>query len=554
METNSLDRLKKRKKIKNSYTVSNNVNEALVNELLNSSLDTKRIDDAFNKVETFYDTSVSDDEAKEFLEKFKKDFNQDRFDKLIIDCKKEVINSIVTPFGLGKVVAAYDKAGGNVTTLHNFEQGVTATDDDMSRYSEWKDSNKNYNRKPYDKAIVKDKNGKILNGDFNKNKKKTIFNDMQSGQKVVDGYTEKELGTKQGTNIDKNTEIDLEHITSAKEIETDSKNHLFARGSSKESRQNDRVKVATNDSNLTLINGGMNSSKNDNDLMKWANSPISKQHAKEVGNPNMTNAEYYELNPNLIEKEYNKSKEFIKKEQLVKQIEKQSKEVAITGLNEGAKMGLQQALGLVIVEFFTAVFDEVIDIYKNGYSANFDDDSFLNVLKERLKRIGIRIKDKWKDVAIAFRDGFISGFISNLVTTFINVFVTTGKRVVRMIREGFFSLFKAVKILLFPPEGLTYAEALHEAKKILATGVIVGLGVIIEQYIDGLIKASVVLEPLSDIITTIFMGAITGISVTMAVYYIDKKKNDKDAIKQLMENTQETNKNIDKLLNPTLQL
>lgn len=36
METNSLDRLKKRKKIKNSYTVSNNVNEALVNELLNS--------------------------------------------------------------------------------------------------------------------------------------------------------------------------------------------------------------------------------------------------------------------------------------------------------------------------------------------------------------------------------------------------------------------------------------------------------------------------------------------------------------------------------------
>lgn len=158
METNSLDRLKKRKKIKNSYTVSNNVNEALVNELLNSSLDTKRIDDAFNKVETFYDTSVSDDEAKEFLEKFKKDFNQDRFDKLIIDCKKEVINSIVTPFGLGKVVAAYDKAGGNVTTLHNFEQGVTATDDDMSRYSEWKDSNKNYNRKPYDKAIVKDKN------------------------------------------------------------------------------------------------------------------------------------------------------------------------------------------------------------------------------------------------------------------------------------------------------------------------------------------------------------------------------------------------------------
>lgn len=107
---------------------------------------------------------------------------------------------------------------------------------------------------------------------------------------------------------------------------------------------------------------------------------------------------------------------------------------------------------------------------------------------------------------------------------------------------------------MFPPEGLTYAEALHEAKKILVTGVIVGLGVIVEQYIDGLIKASIILEPLSDILTTVFIGAITGIAVTMAVYYIDKKKNDKDAIKQIIQNTHKSNEKIDILLNPTLQL
>lgn len=52
---------------------------------------------------------VSNNEAKQFLEQFKEDFNQERFDKLVIDCKKEVINAIVTPFGLGKIVVAMIK-------------------------------------------------------------------------------------------------------------------------------------------------------------------------------------------------------------------------------------------------------------------------------------------------------------------------------------------------------------------------------------------------------------------------------------------------------------
>ena len=200
-------------------------------------------------------------------------------------------------------------------------------------------------------------------------------------------------------------------------------------------------------------------------------------------------------------------------------------------------MGMQQALGLVLTEFFTAVFDEIIDIYKNGYSTNFEDDRFLSILKERLTKISLRIKDKWKDAMIVFKDGFISGFISNLVTTVINAFVTTGKRVVRIIREGIYSLFKAAKILIFPPEGLSYEDAMHEAKKLLATGLIVSVGVIVEQYIDTLIKGTAILEPFSDILTTVFVGAITGLAITMTVYHIDKKKNDKDAIEMLITET-----------------
>ena len=159
-----------------------------------------------------------------------------------------------------------------------------------------------------------------------------------------------------------------------------------------------------------------------------------------------------------------------------------------------------------------------------------------------------KIKDKWKDVAIAFKDGFISGFISNLVTTVINMFVTTATRVVRIIREGIFSLMKAIKTLLFPPEGTTYEEAMHEAKKLIASGLIVSLGVIAEEYIDKLIKATAILGPFSDVLTAVFVGAITGLSITMVVYYIDKKKNEKEMVNSLISDTNEKFGNVDELL------
>jgi hypothetical protein len=103
MNSTSLDRFNKRKKLKNTITVYDDVDENLVNQFLNSKMDNEKVDNFFKSTSEFYSINVSDEEAKEFLEQFKKDFNQERFDKLIVDCRKEVINSIVTPFGLGKI-------------------------------------------------------------------------------------------------------------------------------------------------------------------------------------------------------------------------------------------------------------------------------------------------------------------------------------------------------------------------------------------------------------------------------------------------------------------
>lgn len=525
---NSVDRFKKRKKIIGSISVYESVDKELVNEFLNSEVDKSKVETSFKIVDEHYDFkydfTVSKDEAKEFLEQFKKDFNQERFDKLIIDCRKEVINSIVTPFGLGKIIAAYDKAGGNVTTVHN-ANNKDFIDFDGEKYKKgvYAQQEDEYNRNDY--TNTKNSNGQQFAGD-GKNSVGSNFtkSKMDNDNNVIDAYTGK---------------TQRADTTSPDHIESLSKYHKDG-GFMQSNKQ--KADFGTDENNLALTDRSINQSMRDFSKENW------KDKESEKG---LKNKDKFGIDEEKLNNELKKAKE-VKENHLPTNLEKGEyylKNSASTGLNEGSKMGMQQAIGLVMTEFFTALFDEILDIYKNGFSNGFEDDRFFIVLKDRLKNIALKIQAKWKNVAIAFKDGFLSGFISNLVTTAINMFVTTGKRVVRIIREGIFSLFKAIKMLIFPPENMTYEEAMHEAKKVVASGLIISLGVIAEQYIDTLIKGSVILEPFSDILTTIFVGAITGLAVTMTVYYIDKKKNDKDAIKKLINDTDEKFENLEVLLN-----
>jgi hypothetical protein len=523
----SLGRYNKRKLLLKKTSV----HVEYVEECVTSQIDTCLLQQTTQIMESYYafeyDFSVSQDEAKEFLEKFKKDFNQERFDKLIADCKKDVINSIVTPFGLGKIVAAYDKVGGNVDTIHNVRDGVYATEEERQAY----ENRGAYNSDEYHK----DPDFIAINRQYSSERKNGNAIDYMTGDV-----------------LNPNESHHLDHIVSAKENHDDA-GRVLAELSGSE--------LANTEINLNSTIPGHNTSKKADPMDVFL----------EKKNQRIQKIDELKSRKDLSVKEQN---ELRKLEELAKiddqkalEADKEAREardkkineayytskkfvtnVAVEGVSEGSKMGMQQAIGLVMTEFFTALFDEILDIYKNGFSSGFEEEKFLKVLQKRLKRIAKRIEAKWKDVAIAFKDGFLSGFISNLATTAINMFVTTGKRLVRIIREGMFALLKAIKTVIFPPENLSYEEAIHEAKKIFASGIIITLGVIVEQYIDTLIKGTVVLEPFADILTTIFVGAITGLAVTMTVYYLDQKKNEKDAMNELVLQTNTKFDNAEKLL------
>lgn len=487
------------------------VDNALVDEFLHSEVDwdsVQRTEIELNdKYDFKFNVEVSEKEVQEHLKMLKDEFNGERFRQLLTSCRDDVLSAVVGPFGLGGLVAQGDKNGGNVDTIHNARDGVYATDGERQRYED---------------------RGDYISGDYHGHKdyinKNREDSESQDKGTLKDSYT--------GKKIDQNSNRHLDHTISAKEVHDDAGRVLA---------QVDGPDAANAGSNLNSTSEHINNKSGkgalttDEFLAKLERTaPAREARIEELSaKEELTTKESRELErlreheavdadrmrqiDEKTRKEYNariNKKYYTSKKFLTNTVK--------TGVSEGAKMGTQQALGLVFCEFFKATFDEIQDIYAHGFSTGFDDSRFLHVLKERLSRIGRRIAAKWKAACAAFRDGFISGFLSNLVTVVINMFVRTGKRIVRVIREGFFSLLKAIKMLCFPPKGMTPAQAAHEASKLIATGLAVVGGIAVEQYIDGMIKTTPVLEPFADIITTVLIGGLTGLATTFIVYAIDK--------------------------------
>ena len=446
---------------------------------------------------------ASEAEIQALLAEIRNQFDQNKMDNLIQSCKDSVINAIVTPFGLGKIVAQWDKEGGNVCTINNVRQGVYASDAEKKKYEERGEYNPDeYHR--HEKYI--EKNAKI--------------SELKKKGELIDVYT--------GQKVDPKAKTDLDHVKSAKEVHDD-EGRILA--------ELDGAELANADSNLQATSAANNRAKKTmtvDEYYQYLQKTAESRRAKiqELKSKKVLTAEEQKQLKSLEEKEafdYEKAKAADEKaraeyEKKVNTAYYTSKKfvlnVAGTGAVEGVKLGFQQAIGLVFCEFFYGVFDEVKDLFKNGFSDDFM--SFCRDMKKRLQRIAQRIQDKWKDILSAFGQGFFSGFLSNLVTVIINIFVKTGRNIVRMIREGFFSILKAIKMLCFPPEGMTWRQAAHEASKIIASGIVVVGCVCLEEYIDKMLTLVPILEFISDILTSIVVGTVTGLGIALTAYLIDK--------------------------------
>lgn len=490
-------------------------------------------------------------EIDTLLVEVREGLDEHKFTDLLEACQRECLQAIIRPFGIAKILFE-DKLGGNVTTINNLRSSEYKNSDDtawaktgekekyeaaMMQYESQKRAYKEYlkSQKEYKKWLdggsigeapekpnpAQDPKYKYRNGNKNYSDTKARYAEKKASGELSDPIRDE--------NFSQNDKIEVDHAYACEKIETDPARILA------EIYGPDLANISEN---LNPMLEHVNRSKRDLSAEEivdyW-----KKEEPERIKNIEKLR-EMQEKGLTTPEQDLRLTKlqqlQDIDKKKLIKAVKKGERKinsiiaekyyasekfavnVAATSLSEGAKAGLQQSIGLLMEEFVRACFAEVKDVWLNGFKERVDD-TFLNALKERLSRIAHRVQSRWKDALHAFKDGFISGFFSNLVTVIINMFATTSARVVHIIREGFWSLCRALKMLAFPPDGMSAAQAADAASKLLATGLITSGGIMIEQAIENSLQF---LGPLASYVSAISVGLVTGLCTVFSVYILER--------------------------------
>lgn len=502
-----IDRFKKKKEIlkKNQSLpfVRAVTDQEQVDKLLSQDVDSNILKRLDYSTDVNVSLEANSTEVEYLLSELRTSFHKGRLEQLIDETKRGVVSSIAGSFGLGKIISAYDKTGGTVDTVHNARVGVYATTEEKQRYDERGD----YNSSDY-------------HGHKDYKNKNREDSELQDEGMLSDSYT--------GNVLEENSNRHLDHTISANEIHNDAGRILAEVDGPSSANSEPNLNSTSEHINNKSGKGALTTDEFLNKLERTA--PQRKTRIEELsGKSELTGKEYRELErlreheavdaermrqiDENARKEYNENinKEYYKSRKFLKN-------AVSTGVDESAKMGAQQAFGYLLVEFFSGSIIEITDAYKNG----LEGESLYKDIKMRLIRIGRNVASKWKGAIEDFSAGFISGFISNLITTIVNMFVTTAKRLVRMIREGVFSLLKAVKLILFPPADMSFVEVMHEAMKLIASGGLIIAGVALEEVVEKLIQGVPLLAPFASVAIAVIVGSLTAIAMSLVAYLIDK--------------------------------
>ena len=422
-------------------------------------------------------------------------------------CEKNVMQNIQQQFGLHYLVDSA-KEGGQVSTTHNVRNGIYANDEERLRYE---------NRGEYDSyKYHKDSNYIAINKEQSALKKQG---------KMTDYMTDRE--------IKRNVSVDLDHKISAKAIHEDRARVLAEKSG---------AKLANTKDNLALTNSSLNRMKKDKipkDFIAYKHERLA-EYERKMQDGSLSPKEWEKMeklksiDDDAFLKEAQKSKNQIdrKIDKAYYGSAKPYEELAnatLTDIQNIAKGGLKSAVAIVMIEVVRALFFELRATFKNFGNESLKD--IFKRLKERAKIVFENIKANFKGSFEGSIEQSIGVFLSNLALFVINIFYTTAKRLASLIRAGFGSLIRAIKILANPPANMPKEDVAFEAAKVFVAGIITALSFLFAEGIDKLIKTICpFLAPISEPVSVTMSALIGGILSTVALYYLDKwRSKDKEA-------------------------
>lgn len=420
------------------------------------------------------------------MEKTLVEIREERLQRLFADCQQQVISQVIGPFGLSTAMFKdVDRNGGSVTTVHNFEgeDSSYVAQKDQSTYEKsresYKENKKDLGGVPGDTALKVEAGG-------------------------VDGYTGKKLEVNT-TGSKRNFVSDIDHVNSKKEVWGNKKAHLaFETGKDLEQMK----KVVHSEKNFVATDPSLNRSKGERSLEDFA-------QASEDG---ITNAERFELDAERCAAAQQRADDHLNSSMNKALFQKQGMELLQTGGKQAVQMGMRQALGLLLTELVNGLFNEFKVLIKQGVEAG---KTLFEEIRQRLARVIESVVKKIPDAVGQMFQGGVSGFMSNLLTFLINNFLSTAKRFVTVIREGLLGLFRAFKMIFFPPKHMTGDQALQEGLKILTTVVVTSVGLLLNEAVATFMATVPFLKPFADLITPVLIGIMSGLLSAFLAYQID---------------------------------
>lgn len=427
----------------------------------------------------------------------------------------EVVKSLCSSFGLDFLLFE-DKVGGDVDTIHNVRQGIYATKVENDKYV----NKSSYNTHDYHQ----DKRQSNPNNEESRYKQKNnIDGILQNEGRLYDPYMNRYLDNSKKRNLD--------HIISAKEIHEDAGRILA---------ELDGVELANQSSNFNSTLEVINKSKNAKSMQEFI-----EYTPKKISNleSEIKKLEQKKSTIGLSEKEINRLEKFNEDVEVFKNIDKEaalkldkearekynyqvnqayykgSKFLGNTlhaSLNSGMKMGMRQAIGLVLAEVWFELREQ-LPVIINQCKIKFEMSDFLIKIKVTLENIWKRVSARFQDLLVSFKDGFLGGLFASVTTTVVNIFFTTQKAMGKLIRECWQTIIQVTKLITFNPDNLAVGDLAKEVTRLIGLAVNVAIGTIVHQHLVNLISAL----PFGVYIASFLSALVAGILTVGFSYFLD---------------------------------
>lgn len=382
------------------------------------------------------------------------------------ELEKTVLNSLVTSFGLDFLLFK-DQKGGKVDTIHNVRNSVWATEAEQQRYEQRGE----YDSKPYHKHA-----NYIASGQLDKAK--------QAAGTLHDPYRNTMMGAHEQRNLD--------HVISAKEIHADAGRVLAGL---------DGVELANKSSNLQTTQETVNKSKWQTPITGYLQklpglittheNTLAKARERLAKLPRETPQQQHQarkLEDTIRETEskVNELKAIDPEAMLKRDAEARApyeqqihhsyytsskflhQTTGVAGM-AGLAMGTRQMLGMVMAEVWFELREQ-LPVLLGKLKHKFSFEAFVDSITLSLKGIWQRVQARFSAFLMTFKDGVFAGVLGSLTTILFNIFATTQKMAIKIIREIWGQLVKAIKLMIFNPDQLGFVELCQAVTSLLSVG------------------------------------------------------------------------------------